>query len=79
MFEQVAQERNVAQQRNLRDVTEFCVWITPPMTTVPPSVTSTCVVACCVISVGLPVNRYTAEVRASCFPRPRSGRWCFPT
>ena len=33
---------------------EFCVWITPPITTVPPSVTRTCVVACCVISSGLP-------------------------
>ena len=35
-------------------LTEFWVWITPPMTTVPPSVTRTWVVACWVISVGLP-------------------------
>src|SRR5882672_1596677 len=40
----------------------FWVWMTPPMTTVPPSVTSTCVVACCVISVGFP-----------CTVRPKSG------
>src|SRR6266478_5945027 len=33
---------------------ELLVWITPPITTVPPSVTSTCVVACCVIRVGFP-------------------------
>ena len=43
-------------------LTEFCVWMTPPITTVPPSVTSTCVVACCVIRVGLP-----------CTVRPKSG------
>ena len=42
--------------------TEFWVWITPPITTVPPSVTSTCVVACWVINVGLP-----------CTVRPKSG------
>ena len=36
--------------------------MTPPITTVPPSVTSTCVVACWVISVGLP-----------CTVRPKSG------
>ena len=41
---------------------ELLVWITPPMTTVPPSVTRTCVVACCVISVGLPLTG-AAKVR----------------
>ena len=30
----------------------------PPITTVPPSVTSTCVVACCVISSGLPCTSW---------------------
>jgi hypothetical protein len=35
-------------------LTEFWVWMTPPMTTVPPSLTSTWVVACWVMSVGLP-------------------------
>ncbi len=28
--------------------------MTPPMTTVPPSLTRTCVVACCVSKLGLP-------------------------
>ena len=46
---------------------EFCVWITPPITTVPPSVTSTCVVACCVINSGLPLN----------FFEPKFGRGVF--
>ena len=35
-------------------LTEFWVWITPPITTVPPSVTRTCVVAYCVSRAGLP-------------------------
>ena len=37
---------------------ELLVWMTPPTTTVPPSVTSTCVVACYVISVGLPCTSW---------------------
>ena len=41
---------------------EFWVWITPPITTVPPSVTRTCVVACWVIKRRVALN-LTAEVR----------------
>jgi len=45
MLEQVAQVRNIASRGTCEIASEFCVWMTPPITTVPPSVTRTCVVA----------------------------------
>ena len=54
MFEQVARAMECFRAAApVECSTELVVWITPPITTVPPSVTSTCVVACCVIRVGL--------------------------
>ena len=47
-------------------LTAFWVWMTPPITTVPPSVTSTCVVACCVIKCRVALHR-ASEVRRGVF------------
>ncbi len=62
VLEQVAQAGMLPSNGTCEMLIELLVWMTPPITTVPPSVTSTWVVACCVIKCRVALHR-AAEVR----------------